>query len=470
MSILRIRYANQLAVSEFDLQDQVNLMKGEAAILKAILGSTTQLDGFECTPNSPADLNVIVGEGTITILKDVLDTALGELPTQIAADTTHEIVKYAYTLDPTTVAITPPSTPGFSRNDLIQISFQEADGNPVSIPFYNGFTGQVLNPPVFATKDAQRIDSVVISLKPGTPAATGTQVTPSPDVGYVGAWVVTTVQGQTTINNSDISEYPNAPFLNEKLKDKISQAFADARYGQITTIQSGGYLYAAASGAANTYTASLSPAITAYATGMVVNIKINVANTGASTINLNGLGVKNIKLLGGVDPVAGELAANMLAELYYDGTQFILLNPYAIVIIGSVYSNVQQSIPGGNTAELLTFNTTEFDSYNLFSGAPDYKYTAIKAGFYRVGFHMFAVSHTSGNNFYIEVFKNGTRYKRLDEVTWGGNNVTLNGTAEVYLNVNDYVQLYAYNDAATAVMVNGGSLVYNSFEIEYLGA
>jgi hypothetical protein len=160
----------------------------------------------------------------------------------------------------------------------------------------------------------------------------------------------------------------------------------------------------------------------------------------------------------------------MLAELYYDGTQFILLNPYAIVIIGSVYSNVQQSIPGGNTAELLTFNTTEFDSYNLFSGAPDYKYTAIKAGFYRVGFHMFAVSHTSGNNFYIEVFKNGTRYKRLDEVTWGGNNVTLNGTAEVYLNVNDYVQLYAYNDAATAVMVNGGSLVYNSFEIEYLGA
>jgi hypothetical protein len=233
MSILRIRYANQLAVSEFDLADQVNLMKGEAAILKAILGTTTQLDGFNCTPNSPADLNVIVDAGTIIILEDVLNTALGELPTQIPADTTHQIVKYAYTLDPTTVPVTPPSTPGFSRNDLIQIGFQEADGNSTAIPFFNGFNGQVLNPPVFVTKNTQRIDSIVVQLKAGTPAATGTQVTPSPDTGFVGAWVVTTTTGQTTISSGNITEFTNAPFLTEKLKDKLSQAAADLRYAQL---------------------------------------------------------------------------------------------------------------------------------------------------------------------------------------------------------------------------------------------
>lgn len=381
MSDLRIRYANQLAVSEFDLEDQVVLMKNQAAILKAILGTTTQLDGLECTPNSPADLNVIVGEGSIIILKNVLDTALGELPTQIPADTTHQIVKQAFTLDPTTIAITPPATPGFSRNDLIQIGFQEADGNPVSIPFFNGFTGQTINPPVFATKNTQRIDSVVIALKPGTPAATGTQVTPSPDVGYVGAWVVTTAQGQTTITAGNITEYPNAPFLTEKLKDKISEATADLRYGQITTIQSGGYLYAAAAGAANTYTASLTPAITAYTAGMVINIKINTANTGASTININSLGAKSIKLLGGLALLAGELATNMLAELYYDGTDFILLNPAKISIFAIVDGTQAVTVAGGNTK--FTGGTAAYDTFGYWDNT-NKKYVIKRAGNYSV--------------------------------------------------------------------------------------
>jgi hypothetical protein len=234
MSILRIRYANQLAVSEYDLEDQLNLMLGEAAIAKAILGTTTQLDGFECTPTSPASLTVDVAGGTIFSLEDVLDTALGDLPTQIPADTTHQILKYAYELDSTPFTITPPATVGNSRNDLIQISFSEADGNPDDIPFFNGFTGQTINPPTFQNLNTQRIDSVTISRKQGTPAPTGTQTTPTPDAGFVGAWVVTTANGQTTITSGDITEYTGAPFLTEKLKDKISQATADARYAQLS--------------------------------------------------------------------------------------------------------------------------------------------------------------------------------------------------------------------------------------------
>lgn len=233
MSLLRITYSNQLAVSEFAMQDQVNLMKGEAAILKSILGDTTELDGLGCTPNSPADLTVIVEPGTIIINEDVLSTAFGQLPTQIPADTTHQIVKYAYNLDSTQIPIAPPTTPGFSQNDLIQIGFSEVDGNPQPIPFFNGFNGQVINPAVPQTLNTQRIDSVVISLKEGTPAATGSQVTPSPDPGYVGAWVVTTAEGQTSITSGDIAMYPGAPFILEKLKDKISQATADARYAQL---------------------------------------------------------------------------------------------------------------------------------------------------------------------------------------------------------------------------------------------
>jgi len=45
--------------------------------------------------------------------------------------------------------------------------------------------------------------------------------------------------------------------------------------------------YAAAAGSANTYIVTLSPVPTAYTAGMAIVVKINIDNTGASTLNLN---------------------------------------------------------------------------------------------------------------------------------------------------------------------------------------
>jgi len=82
--------------------------------------------------------------------------------------------------------------------------------------------------------------------------------------------------------------------------------------------------YAAASGSANTYAVSLSPAPTAYVEGMAIAVKINVNNTGASTINVNGLGAKAIKKPNGNDVSAGNLKAGSIYTLRYNGTNFIL--------------------------------------------------------------------------------------------------------------------------------------------------
>jgi len=49
---------------------------------------------------------------------------------------------------------------------------------------------------------------------------------------------------------------------------------------------------AATASGTNTYTATISPAITSYVANQVFNITFTNANTGASTINLNGLGAK----------------------------------------------------------------------------------------------------------------------------------------------------------------------------------
>jgi len=89
----------------------------------------------------------------------------------------------------------------------------------------------------------------------------------------------------------------------------------------LAQVQANTVSYAADGGAANAYTVSLSPAATAYTAGMQVCFKVANTNTGASTINVNALGVKNI-FVDGAAVTGGELMAGDMVELRYDGTQF----------------------------------------------------------------------------------------------------------------------------------------------------
>ena len=82
--------------------------------------------------------------------------------------------------------------------------------------------------------------------------------------------------------------------------------------------------YGVATGSANTYAVTLSPAPAAYTDGMAIAVKINVDNTGASTINVNGLGAKAIKKPNGSDVAAGNLKAGSVYSMRYNGTNFIL--------------------------------------------------------------------------------------------------------------------------------------------------
>jgi hypothetical protein len=82
--------------------------------------------------------------------------------------------------------------------------------------------------------------------------------------------------------------------------------------------------YAVATGSANAYAVTLNPAPTAYVEGMALAVKINVQNTGASTLNVNGLGAKPIKKANGNDVAAGNLKAGGIYTLRFDGVNFIL--------------------------------------------------------------------------------------------------------------------------------------------------
>jgi hypothetical protein len=70
----------------------------------------------------------------------------------------------------------------------------------------------------------------------------------------------------------------------------------------------------------DTYTATLVPAISAYVTHHYYLIKFVNANTGAATLNLNGLGAKSIVKSGSNPLILGDIAAGQILELAYDGT------------------------------------------------------------------------------------------------------------------------------------------------------
>lgn len=96
---------------------------------------------------------------------------------------------------------------------------------------------------------------------------------------------------------------------------------ADSNFN-LTTDAYTGYSPTATATGTDTYVATPDPALAVYVNDQKVYIKFTNANTGAATINLNGLGAKSIKKSGGTDLAAGDISANQILCLVYDGTNF----------------------------------------------------------------------------------------------------------------------------------------------------
>lgn len=85
-------------------------------------------------------------------------------------------------------------------------------------------------------------------------------------------------------------------------------------------------VYAADSVGSDSYAVTLSPVPAAYVTGMVVRFKAGTANTGACTLNVNSLGATSIKKRVSADLDTGDILANQIVEVVYDGTNFQLIS------------------------------------------------------------------------------------------------------------------------------------------------
>ena len=126
-----------------------------------------------------------------------------------------------------------------------------------------------------------------------------------------------TKDGQTTVT-------ANIPMSNFKITG-LGAATATADAVRFSQLQGSADKLLTVTGT-DTYVATASPAATAYTAGNIFSFVVPNTNTGAATINIDGLGAKSITRTGSTALVAGDMIANQIVLIEYDGTRFQLLN------------------------------------------------------------------------------------------------------------------------------------------------
>lgn len=129
-------------------------------------------------------------------------------------------------------------------------------------------------------------------------------------------------------NNTPTANLPMATYKHTG----VGNGSARTDYLAVGQLQDSAVNYAAATvSSSNVYVATLSPAVTAYTTGMTVHLEFAAINTGSATINLNSVGAKTIKDVYGAALIGNELQSGGIYTICYDGTDFLLVNTASLL-------------------------------------------------------------------------------------------------------------------------------------------
>jgi len=199
--------------------------------------------------------------------------------------------------------------------------------------------------------------------------------------------------------------------------------------------------YAASSAGSDTYVITLSPVPTAYTTGMRIVFKADVANTGAATLNVNSLGAKSILHIDGTALVDGDIAANSLNTVVYDGTQFLLQSQSAKLVGGASSSaaglHYHPFASGTTTKNSADASTTQTIAHGLGIAPKCVRITAMIA--------------SNGNNYLSKTTYNGTTQSSVSIVNGNAGvprlntNFDLNTTADSSADTTGVVTVDATN-------------------------
>ena len=295
------------------------------------------------------------------------------------------------------------------------------------------------------------------------PAVSATTITAA-DRNAIDADVATALTNSIAVNGESVVT-ADIPFGNNKLTGVKDGTLAkDA--ANVSQIQNSNAILLASVAGTDTITASLSPALTAYANGQIFTLIPANTNTGAVTININGLGAKSITKNGSTALVAGDLVAGVEYSLQYDGTRFqkVAGSDYAksgansditsltglttplsqaqggtganTIPVFSAYQSSAQTLATA-TYTKITVDTEEYDTNNNFATS---RFTCTVPGYY-----LFTAGITVGatrTEILPVLYKNGSAYRNFGEDTTASGSAS--GSMLIKLDATDYVEFYAY--------------------------
>lgn len=301
-----------------------------------------------------------------------------------------------------------------------------------------------------------------------------------------GAGITTvTVVNDSTVLDSGLSD------VNVGIVTPIGSSISTASIGDFASViatdaQTQLYQAFLTGGSATAYTLTPSPVIAALAANQRFRVKFHVANTGATpTLAVNGLTAKNLKVYGttGVkeNPAIGAFAINLLTDVEYDGTDYVVLDqiPRAATsaVTGTRVTNTAASAALAEfTPVTLAWDTETWDDGNWHDNVTNNsRITVTATGRYRltVGLNFNVDTGGTYSNALrgsVKVLKNGSLLQTYagpalsiySVAFFNGSNVGqlfVNFTDQLLLTAADYLQIQAEagDHAATITVLSAGS-------------
>ncbi len=154
---------------------------------------------------------------------------------------------------------------------------------------------------------------------------------------------------------------------NKRLVVGDGSTLGGIRHASFKDIQNNTFIYGTVGGTADVITLTNSPVCAAYATGQTFRFKAGSNNTGATTMNVDGLGAKNIlKMVSNVLTAleADDLTSGGIYDIHYDGTQFQIkaLNESASSEGGLVLLSIQTA-SASSELDFESVITSDYSSY-----------------------------------------------------------------------------------------------------------
>jgi hypothetical protein len=186
---------------------------------------------------------------------------------------------------------------------------------------------------------------------------------------YINGNPVEGIQG--SIPPANAFEHPMREIVGVIQKNRVTPA-ADDLLQLVKTIRSQRVNYVNDTGSVNNLSVAVDPPLESYTEGLILRVKIRETNTDAVSLDA-GAGRAPVKRINGSAPVAGDLPANGIAEIVWDGTAWQLINffgryiqaegvppeppPPPTEITNNYYYNIPYAVDTG-PANLITVSFT----------------------------------------------------------------------------------------------------------------